>query len=352
MKTYNVAIAGATGAVGQEMIKILEERRFPVGDVRLLASQRSVGKRCLFNGDQIPVEELTPRSFKGIDIALFSAGADRSKQFARFAVEAGATVIDNSSAFRMDPEVPLVIPEINPEDIFTHKGIIANPNCTTIIMLMGLYPLRAYGLRRIVASSYQAVSGAGAWAIEELRRQVIEWSLNEMRARCLGATDERVLKPEKFPHPIAFNVIPHIDAFLPNGYTKEEMKCLNESRKILHDATLRVSATTVRVPVFRSHSVSVHLETEKELSVGRARTLLAKAKGVRLYDDPGRLRYPMPILVTGKDDCLVGRIRRDETVPHGLCLWVVGDQLRKGAALNAIQIAETLIARRPTGRRK
>ncbi len=342
MGRYNVAIAGATGAVGQEMIKILEERHFPVKDLKLLASRRSLGKTCTFKGTQIPVQELTSGSFKGVDIALFSAGAERSLQFAPHAVKAGATVIDNSSAFRMDPQVPLVVPEINPEDIFTHKGIIANPNCTTIIMLMGIYPLRPYGIRRIIAASYQAVSGAGAWAIEELRRQVINWSLHEIRKELFGGMEELKLEAQKFPHPIAFNVIPHIDQFLPNGYTKEEMKCLNESRKILHDPSLRVSATTVRVPVFRSHSVAVHLETEKKLTVGAARRLLRKAKGVALYDEPAKRKYPMPILVTGKDTCLVGRIRQDETVPHGLCMWVVGDQLRKGAALNAIQIAEIL----------
>jgi len=346
MRRYKVAVAGATGAVGQEMLKILEERKFPVKDLRLLASKRSVGKRFSFSGEPVPIEELTPSSFRGIEIALFSAGADRSRQFVPDAVNAGAIVIDNSSAFRMDPRVPLVVPEINPEDIKTHTGIIANPNCTTIVMLMGLYPFRTHGLRRIIVSSYQAVSGAGAWAIEELRRQVITWSLNEIQNQVLGTTGQVQLLPEKFPYPIAFNIIPHIDQFQDNGYTKEEIKCVNETRKILHNETLQVSATTVRVPVFRSHSVSVHLETEKKLTVAKARTLIRNAEGVQLYDDPSTLKYPMPYLVTGKDDCLVGRIRRDETVPNGICLWIVGDQLRKGAALNAVQIAEIVIGKR------
>jgi len=346
MAGYHVAIAGATGAVGQEMLALLQERSFPLKSLRLLASKRSAGKTCTFQGESIPVEELTSRSFRGIDIALFSAGGDRSQTFAPSAVKAGAVVIDNSSAFRMDPSVPLVVPEINPEDIAQHKGIIANPNCTTIITLMGLYPLRAYGIRRVLLSSYQAVSGAGAWAIEELRRQTIQWALQEIRNDVLGESGTYEPRPEKFPPPIAFNLIPHIDVFQENGFTKEEMKDLKESRKILHDPNLLVSATTVRVPVFRSHSVSVHLETEKELSVARARALIRKARGVRLCDEPEKRRYPMPRMVAGQDDCQVGRIRKDDTVENGLWLWVVGDQLRKGAALNAIQIAECLTAKR------
>jgi len=342
MAGYHVAVAGATGAVGQEMLDLLQERSFPLKSLRLLASKRSAGKRLPFGGETLPVEELTPKSFRGVDIALFSAGGDRSKEFARHAVKAGAVVIDNSSAFRMDPDVPLVVPEINPEDIAGHRGIIANPNCTTIITLMGLYPLRAYGLKRIILSSYQAVSGAGAWAIEELRRQTIEWALQEIRNEVFHEAKTVEPRPEKFPHPIAFNLIPHIDAFQENGFTKEEMKCLKESRKILHAPELLVSATTVRVPVFRSHSVSVHLETEKNLPVAKARALIGRARGVRLHDDPAKGKYPMPRMVAGKDDCLVGRIRADDTVENGLWLWVVGDQLRKGAALNAIQIAECL----------
>jgi aspartate-semialdehyde dehydrogenase len=342
MSGYRVAVAGATGAVGQEMLSILEERSFPVDRLRLLASSRSVGKKFAFRGEEIAVEELTETAFKGIDIALFSAGADRSKAFAPSAARAGAVVVDNSSAFRMDADVPLVIPEINPQQIAKHKGIIANPNCTTIVMLMGLYPLQNFGLKRVVVSSYQAVSGAGAWAIEELRRQVLEWSTHEIRRALLGKNEPLVLKPEKFPHPIAFNLIPHIDQFQPNGYTKEEIKCVQETRKILGDPNILVTATTVRVPVFRSHSVSVNIETVRNLTPEKARSLIRKAKGVRLYDDPGKRKYPMPVMVSGKDDCLVGRIRRDETIPNGLWLWIVGDQLRKGAALNAVQIAEHL----------
>jgi len=342
MSGYHVAVAGATGAVGQEMLSLLQERNFPLKSLRLLASKRSVGKTFVFRGKELSVEELTPKSFRGVDIALFSAGGDRSKTFARHAVKAGAVVIDNSSAFRMDPAVPLVVPEINAEDIAAHKGIIANPNCTTIITLMGLYPLRAYGLKRVIMSSYQAVSGAGAWAIEELRRQTIEWALQEIRNDVFHESKTVDPRPDKFPHPIAFNLIPHIDAFQENGFTKEEVKCLKESRKILHDPDLLVSATTVRVPVFRSHSVSVHLETEKKLPVSKARSLIRRARGVRLHDDPEKGKYPMPRMVAGKDDCLVGRIRADETVENGLWLWIVGDQLRKGAALNAIQIAECL----------
>ncbi len=343
MSGYRVAVVGATGAVGQEMLAILQERKFPVKALRLLASKRSVGKSLSFRGERLEVEELTLNAFRGIDIALFSAGADRSKAFAPAAVKAGAVVIDNSSAFRMDPKVPLVVPEINPQEIANHQGIIANPNCTTIVTLMGLYPLRPFGMRRIILSSYQAVSGAGAWAIEELRRQTLEWALQEMRNATMGTQETVRLRPEKFPHPIAFNLIPHIDQFVEGGYTKEEKKCLLESRKILAQPDLQVSATTVRVPVFRSHSVSVHLETAKPVTVAKARSLIRKAKGVQLCDRPEKSKYPTPIQVAGKDDCLVGRIRKDETVPHGLCMWIVGDQLRKGAALNAIQIAESLM---------
>ncbi len=342
MAGYNVAVVGATGAVGQEMLSILEERKFPVKSLRLLASKRSIGKSFPFRGKPVEVLELKRTAFKGIDIALFSAGGDRSKQFAPAAVKAGAVVIDNSSAFRMDAGVPLVVPEINAEEIRKHKGIIANPNCTTIVTLMGLYPLRAYGIRRAILSSYQAVSGAGAWAIEELRRQTLEWALQELKNETLGTDEKAVLRAEKFPHPIAFNLIPHIDKFMDGGYTKEELKCMHESRKILNQPDLQVSATTVRVPVFRSHSVSVHIETEKPLSVAKARSLIRKAKGVQIFDQPEKSKYPTPVQVAGQDDCLVGRIRKDESVPNGLCLWIVGDQLRKGAALNAIQIAESL----------
>jgi aspartate-semialdehyde dehydrogenase len=350
MAGVHVAVVGATGAVGQEMLAILQERDFPVRSIRLLASKRSIGKSFSFRDDSVGVQELTRNAFRGIDLALFSAGADRSKQFAPYAVKAGAVVIDNSSAFRMEPTVPLVVPEINPQEIRNHNGIIANPNCTTIITLMGLYPLQAFGIRRVILSSYQAVSGAGAWAIEELRRQTLEWALQEIRNMTMGTKEQAVLRPEKFPHPIAFNLIPHIDTFLEGGYTKEERKCLLESRKILNQPDLQVSATTVRVPVFRSHSVSVHIETARPISVAKARSMIRKAKGVKLWDQPEKAKYPTPIQVAGKDDCLVGRIRKDESVPNGLCLWIVGDQLRKGAALNAIQIAEALLGISPPGK--
>ena len=343
MKTYCVAVAGATGAVGTEMIRILEERSFPVKSLVLLASRRSAGRTLPFRGSEIRVRALTRRSFSGVDIAFFSAGAERSLTFAPAAVRAGAVVIDNSSAFRMRPDVPLVVPEVNPNDIFTHKGIIANPNCTTIIMLMGIYPLRGYGIRRVVAASYQAVSGAGAGAMEELKRQTLEWALHELRLRALGEAAPPVLQPERFPHPIAFNLIPQIGEFLESGYTKEEMKCLDETRKILHDPEMRVTATTVRVPVMRSHSIAVHIELERRLSPSKARALIRKAEGVTVCDQPGRGRYPMPVTTSGSDECVVGRIRTDYTVSNGLAMWIVGDQLRKGAALNAVQIAERLV---------
>ena len=343
MKTYRIAVAGVTGAVGTEMLRMLEERNFPVGEIRMLASSRSVGKVVKFKGEEIRVEELAEDSFKGIDIALFSAGGGRSKAFAPPAVESGAVVVDNSSAFRMDPDVPLVIPEINPEDISTHKGIIANPNCTTIVMLMALYPLRSFGIRRVVASSYQAASGAGAWAIEELRRQVIDWALNEARNEVFGEEKEVELIPNKFPQQIAFNLFPHVADFLETGYSQEEMKCHNETRKIFHDDNLQVTATTVRVPVFRSHAVAVNIEFEKAVTPEEARIAIDAAEGVSVLDNPAENLYPTPLMVSGKMDCLVGRVRKDYTVPNGLSLWVVGDQLLKGAALNAVQIAEKLV---------
>jgi len=343
MKTYCVAVAGATGAVGTEMIRILDERSFPIKSLVLLASRRSAGRTLPFQGSAVPVRALTRRAFDGVDIAFFSAGAERSLKFAPAAVKAGALVIDNSSAFRMRSDVPLVVPEINPADVFTHKGIIANPNCTTIIMLMGLYPLRAYGIRRVVAASYQAVSGAGAGAMEELKSQTIEWALNELRLRSMGESGPLGFRPDRLPHPIAFNIIPQIGEFLENGYTKEEMKCHDETRKILHDPEIRVTATTVRVPVLRSHALAVHLETERRLTPSRARTLIRKADGVTVCDQPGRGRYPMPVTTSGSDECVVGRIRKDHTVSNGLAMWIVGDQLRKGAALNAIQIAERFV---------
>jgi aspartate-semialdehyde dehydrogenase len=332
--SYNIAIVGATGAVGREMMEILEQRNFPVNELRLLASQRSAGKELEFKGSKIKIEKLDENSFKDIDIALFSAGSSRSKEFAPIATRAGAVVVDNSSAFRMEEGVPLVVPEINPEAVagYKNKGIIANPNCTTAVTVMALKPLHDLGnIKRVIASSYQAVSGAGAQAIEELKNQTLAWANSEE------------IHAETFPYQIAFNLLPQIDSFLDNGYTKEEMKLHNETRKILGDSEIALTATTVRVPVFRAHSVSVNIETEKKITVEEAREALNKFAGVRVVDEPSKLKYPMPIDVAGTDDCIVGRIREDYTIPNGLSFWVVGDQLRKGAALNAVQIAELLI---------
>jgi aspartate-semialdehyde dehydrogenase len=329
---FNVAIAGATGAVGAELIRLLEEREFPVRQLKLLASAKSVGKSLEFKGERVRVELLSENSFKGVDFALFSAGAGTSKQFASCAVACGAVVVDNSSAFRMEEEVPLVIPEINAVDISAQRGIIANPNCTTIIALMPLYPLhREFGVRRVVASSYQAVSGAGARAINELSRQA--------KAHLQG---EKV-EPEIFPYPIAFNVLPQVDIFLQTGYTKEEVKFVNESRKIMHHPTLRASITCVRVPVFRAHSVAVHAEFERPVSVESARDVLAKFPGLEVVDNAELKQYPMPLNCAGRNDCQVGRIRLDSALDNGLAFWVCGDQLLKGAALNALQIAENLV---------
>jgi aspartate-semialdehyde dehydrogenase len=333
---YVVAVAGATGAVGAVMLQVLEERKFPVRRLKPLASERSVGKVLTFRGEEIKVEQLTTAAFEGVDIALFSAGASRSKEFAPAAWESGAVVVDNSSAFRMEPDVPLVVPEINPHAIAQYRlrGIIANPNCTTIVALMPLAPLHRYSrIKRVVASSYQAVSGAGAKALEELKRQVRAWAAGEP------------LPVEVFPHQIAFNLLPHIDTFQENGYTKEELKLVNETRKILEDEGILVSPTTVRVPVFTAHSVSVHVETEQKISAAKARELFAAFPGLQVLDDPAHRKYPMPLFAAGQDDCFVGRIREDLAVPNGLNFWVVGDQLRKGAALNAVQIAEVLIER-------
>ncbi|SNR88337.1 aspartate-semialdehyde dehydrogenase [Desulfurobacterium atlanticum] len=330
---YNVAVVGATGAVGKEMIKILEERNFPVKNLKLLASARSAGKKLLFKGEEITVEELKPESFEGIDIALFSAGGDRSKQFAPEAVKRGAVVIDNSSAFRMDKDVPLVVPEVNPEDVKWHKGIIANPNCSTIQMVVVLKPLYDLSkIKRVVVSTYQAVSGAGAEAIEELKKQTGA-ILNEKEPPA----------PHKIPKQIAFNCVPQIDVFFEDGYTKEEHKMVNETKKIMHDESIKVSATCVRVPVFIGHSESVNVEFEKPVSVETAMEALKKAPGVSVVDDFKNGIYPTPVDVAGKDDVLVGRIRKDDTIDNGLNLWIVGDNLRKGAALNAVQIAEILI---------
>ena len=328
----HVAVVGATGAVGVEMIKTLEKRNFPVGRLTLLASARSVGKKLPFRRHETAIQELTKDSFKGIDIALFSAGASISREFAPVAAKAGCVVVDNSSAFRMDDAVPLVIPEINPADVKRHKGIIANPNCTTAITLMALYPLhQAFGVTRIFASSYQAVSGSGAKAIEELERQVGQIVSGEPVTR------------DVYPHQIAFNVLPHVDSFLPSGYTKEEMKMENEGRKIMHHPKFRASVTCVRVPVYRAHSVAVSAEFEKPATVEAARAVLSRSPGLDVVDDPEKKEYPMPLYTAEKYNCQVGRIRLDCALDNGLCFWVSGDQLLKGAALNAVQIAEELL---------
>jgi aspartate-semialdehyde dehydrogenase len=330
-KSYHVAVVGATGAVGVELLRVLERRSFPVESLRPLCSRRSAGTSVSFRGEDIAATELSAASFEGIDLAFFSAGGDISRKFAPIARDAGAVVIDNSSVFRMEPDVPLVIPEINGEDVRQHRGLIANPNCTTAVALMALYPLhRAFGVQRVVASSYQAVSGSGARAITELRSQVE------------AAAENRPPAAEIYPHPIAFNVLPHIDSFLPNGYTKEEMKMQNEGRRIMHLPEFRASVTCVRVPVYRAHSVAVSAEFERSVSVEEAHEVLAKAPGLELVDEPQNNRYPMPLFTAGKDNCEVGRVRRDCAFENGLAFWVSGDQLLKGAALNAVQIAELL----------
>jgi aspartate-semialdehyde dehydrogenase len=327
-----VAVVGATGAVGQTTLKLLEERNFPVRDIRLFASARSIGKKLTFKGESIPVEVVSGDSFKGIDIAFFSAGGSQSKEFAPLAIKAGAVVVDKSSAFRMQPTVPLVVPEINGAEARKHQGIVACPNCTTIVTVMPLKPLHDAGkLRRVVATSFQAVSGAGVGGVEELRSQTMAWSKGEK------------LTTKFFQHQIAFNVIPHIDKFGEGGYTGEEMKLVNEVRKILDAPDLAISPTTVRVPVFTAHSISVNAETERHLTAAQAREAFDRFPGLRVYDDPAQNKYPMPIVVQGQDDCFVGRIREDISSPNGINFWVVGDQLRKGAALNGIQIAELLI---------
>ncbi len=332
MNQPHVAIVGATGAVGVEMALCLEQRNFPLGKLKLLASARSAGKRMKFRGEDIVVEELTHDSFKDVDIALFSAGGSISKEFGPSAAAAGAVVIDNSSAFRMDAEVPLVVPEINPLAAKNHpRNIIANPNCTTIISLMALAPLHEmFGLKAIIASSYQAVSGSGAQGIIELEEQV------------KAITTGQPFTPKVYSRQIAFNVIPQVDVFTDNGYTKEELKMLHEGRKILDLQELRVSCTCVRVPVYRSHSVSITAQFEKPVDVAAARAAYAGKTGVQVVDDPSNGVFPVPLDTTGKDDCLVGRIRKNLVLENALDLWVVGDQVRKGAALNAVQIAEIL----------
>ncbi len=333
-RTFNVAVAGATGAVGGAMLDVLERRNFPVKELRLLASERSVGKKLTFRGQEIAVQQLTKDAFTGIDVALFSAGGDRSLEFAPAAAAAGAVVVDNSSAFRMDPEIPLVVPEVNPHAIAQYKkrGIIANPNCSTIQMLVALKPIHdKVGIKRIVVSTYQAVSGTGAKAIEELKQQVLDYAAGKSMAH------------KVYPHQIAFNCLPHIDSFLANGYTKEEMKMVNETRKMFEDNSIGVTATTVRVPVFYGHSESVNIETKEKISSSEVKALLANAPGVKLVDDPANAKYPLATDCAGNFETLVGRIREDESIANGINLWVVADNILKGAALNAVQIAEILI---------
>ncbi|MBC8244809.1 MAG: aspartate-semialdehyde dehydrogenase [Verrucomicrobia bacterium] len=326
-----IAIVGATGAVGIEMIQTLERRNFPVGQLTPLASARSAGKTVSFRGEAVAVQELTKESFAGVDIALFSAGGGISTEFAPAAVEAGAVVVDNSSAFRMDDSVPLVVPEINAADVARHSGIIANPNCSTIVTVMALYPLhQAFGVKRIFASTYQAVSGSGAMGIVELERQVGEIAAGQAVTR------------EVYPHQIAFNVLPHVDVFLDNGYTKEEMKMVHESRKIMALPGFQASVTCVRVPVYRAHSVAVSAEFEKPVSLEAAREAINAAPGIDLNDNLAANGYPLPLELAGRDNCQVGRIRKDCAFDNGLSFWVAGDQLLKGAALNTVQIAEVV----------
>ncbi|MBI4272073.1 MAG: aspartate-semialdehyde dehydrogenase [Candidatus Rokubacteria bacterium] len=326
-----VAVVGATGAAGQTTLKILEERKFPVRELRCFASERSIGKTVTFRGESLPIRRIEPPAFAGVDVAFCSAGSAQSKEYAPMIVKAGATVIDKSNAFRMDPAVPLVVPEINPHAARQHQGILACPNCTTIVTVMPLKPLHDAGrLTRVIATSYQAVSGAGVNGIAELREQTLAWARGE------------ALVPRHFPHQIAFNLIPHIDKFGADGYTAEEMKLVNETRKILEAPELKITPTTVRVPVFTCHSIAVTAETERKIGAARARELFAAFPGLRLWDAPAENRYPMPITVEGQDDCFVGRVREDLTSPSGVTFWVVGDQLRKGAATNAVQIAELL----------
>ncbi|MFQ5735721.1 MAG: aspartate-semialdehyde dehydrogenase [Thermodesulfobacteriota bacterium] len=331
---YNVAIAGATGVVGKEILKILEERNFPVGELRLLASERSAGSKLNFHGAEVPVRLLDEETFEGIDIGLFSPGASVSAVYAPKAAAAGAVVVDNTSQFRMDPDVPLVVPEVNPGAIaqYEKKGIIANPNCSTIQMVVALKPIHdRFRIKRVVVSTYQSVSGAGKEAMEELSEQVRK--LFNMQSP----------EVKVFDHQIAFNCLPQIDSFLPNGYTREEMKMVNETRKIFGDASLRMTATTVRVPVFVSHSEAVNVETERPITPQQAREALENAPGVTVADEPAEGLYPMPVDAAGHDDVFVGRIRRDESIDNGINMWVVSDNLRKGAALNAVQIAELLV---------
>jgi aspartate-semialdehyde dehydrogenase len=336
MKKYNVAVVGATGAVGQEMMKMLDVRKFPVGSLRLLASERSAGKKVAFQGKELTVEQLTPASAKGLDVALFSAGATVSREFAPYFARENCFVIDNSSAWRMEPEIPLVVPEVNEHDLCADKKIIANPNCSTIQMVVALKPLHdAVRIKRVIVATYQAVSGAGGRGMDELKAQMLAW-----------AKDEAQPAPVKFQYPIAFNLIPQIDVFTENGYTKEEMKMVNETKKIMGDTTIEVSATCVRVPVFRSHSEAVWIETERKITADAAKKLLSGAPGVELVDDPATKKYPMPFYAANQQVTYVGRVREDISSPNGLTFWVVSDNLLKGAALNAVQIAESLVSRK------
>ena len=329
-----VAVAGATGAVGREMLKTLEQRAFPAKTVKALASSRSAGTTVPYAGGELTVEEMTEKSFEGVDIALFSAGGSTSKRFAPFAVKSGCVVIDNSSAWRMDPEVPLVVPEVNPEDVDWHTGIIANPNCSTIQMVVALKPLHDVGtIKRVIVSTYQAVSGTGQKAIAELETQV----------RQLFNSQEADVKV--YPHQIAFNCLPQIDVFTDGDYTFEEVKMIKETNKIMGDDSIKVTATTVRVPVFYGHSESVNIETEKKITAKEARVILSQAPGIVVYDNPGEKVYRMPLMAAGEDPVFVGRIREDNTIENGLHLWIVADNIRKGAALNAVQIAELLMER-------
>jgi len=333
MKLFNVAVVGATGAVGNEMIETLEQRKFPVKNLKLLASERSLGVSIGYMGHEVPVEVLREDSFKGVDIGLFSPGGAVSQKFAPIAAASGCVVIDNTSAFRMEPDVPLVVPEVNGHAIkdYRKRGIIANPNCSTIQMVVALKPLHdAARIKRIVVSTYQAVSGTGKKAIAELEAQV------------LAIYNNKEVEHKVYPHQIAFNCLPHIDVFLDNGYTREEMKMANETKKIMEDESILVTATTVRVPVFYGHSESVNVEFERELLPDEARKILSKAPGVKVVDDPKNNLYPLAIHAAGTDETFVGRIRKDESIPHGLNLWIVADNIRKGAALNAVQIAEIL----------
>jgi len=328
-KKLKVAVLGATGAVGQEFLELLKERKFPIEELRLLASGRSAGKKIEFMGKSYQVEEATPDSFKGLDLVLSSAGGAISRELAPHIVKSGALMVDNTSAFRMDPEIPLVVPEINPEDIAKHKGIIANPNCSTIIMLVPLFPIHKVAkIKRIIAATYQAASGAGAKAMEELKIQAQDFLAG------------RPVKKLVLPHQIAFNVFSHNSKIGPDGYCEEETKMVKETKKIFHDGDIRVTATCVRVPVLRAHSEALFIETEEKISVDEARRLLSKAPGIKVIDDREKNYFPMPLEATGQDDILVGRLREDPTVTNGLTMFVAGDQIRKGAALNAVQIAE------------